>query len=68
MLTGRACQKGFGPLQRLLREIKLRLHLIDYGLFRLNVGFERRLLDTVEQIAFFDLGSFIEEALLQESR
>ena len=67
-LTRWAGKKGFGPLQSLLRKLKLRLQLIDRGLFRLNVGFEGRLLDTVEQIAFFDLGSFIEEALLKKSR
>jgi hypothetical protein len=67
-LTRWAGKKGFGPLQSLFRILKLRLQLIDCRLFRLNVGFEGRLLDTVEQIAFFDLGSFIEEALLKKSR
>jgi hypothetical protein len=68
LLTGWAGKKRFGALQSLFRKLKLRLQLIDRGLLRLNVGFERRLLDTVEQFAFFDLGSFIEEALLQKSR
>jgi hypothetical protein len=68
LLTGWAGKKGFGPLQSLLGKLKLRPQLIDRGLFRLNVGFEGRLLDTVELIAFFDLGSFIEEALFKKSR
>jgi hypothetical protein len=52
----------------LLRVFKLRLKLINDGLFRLNVGLERRLLDAVEQPSFLNFHPFVKEALFKKAR
>ena len=64
-LIRRRALERLGARQHGLGVRELGLELLDGRLLGLHVGFERSLVEAVEQLAFLDLGAFGEQHLLE---